>query len=384
MPDLTVPAGGPARADVAHLDPVPLDAGLSAMALADPVLCAELEQANLRAHEYLDEAKAESTRTRYEWDWKDWCGWCARYGITPLPAAPQAVALYLGARAHTWAWSTVAGRLAAIAHYHHNAGLPSPTAHPLVLRIRSGIRRVNGVATAGKQPITPGQLAAMVAAVRTDQGRQPLARIRDPAILLLGFYAGRRRSELVAISVNDLTLIDGEGLRIRIRRSKTDQEGRGRTIGVPYSPDPNLCPVRAVLAWCDAAGVSRYLGRRRDRAADVPLFRGLTKHGTLRAGRLTDRWVAILVKDAIARAGLDLDLDDFSGHSLRVGLVSEAVEQGVSPIAIMKQTGHTRLATTSEYARGSLFRDNAAAAIMAAATRDNRTTAGADDLPEGQ
>lgn len=334
---------------------------------ADPELRAELAAARDRAEQFLAAAKAPATLRAYTADWADWTSWCARYGLAPLPARPEAVALYLGARADTWAWTTIAGRLAAIAHFHEDAGYPSPTSHPLVRRIRSGIRRTVGTAGVGKQPLRYDHLAAMVAAIRRDSARQPLARLRDPALLLLGFALGRRRSELVALRVSDLAPVEGEGLSVLIARSKTDQSGKGARVPVPFNhAEPDLCPVTATVEWCRALGVEQYLGRRRDPAAALPVFRGLTKHGTVRQGPLSDRHVVTVIKDAIVLAGLDLDVDDFSGHSLRAGLVSAAREAGAQDSAIMKQTGHSRLQTLTDYARGNLFRDNAATAVFTA------------------
>lgn len=336
---------------------------------------AQLRAAYERVLQFLRAAKADSTLKAYEQGWAHFVGWCDLYDLQPMPAAPETVALYLGDQADQWKWATIAGRLSAIAHFHEDAGHPSPTGHPAIQRLRAGIRRTLGTETEGKEAVRYDHLTAMIAAVRADVSRQPLARVRDVALLLLGAFTGLRRSNLVAIQLNHVTLVDGKGLRLHIPRSKTDQDGRGQDIGVPYNQaDPNMCPVRAVLAWCDAAGVTRLLGRRNDQAADMSLFRGLTKHHTIRTGPLSDRVVALVVKDAIARAGLALDIEDFSAHSLRHGLVTEGLAAGADAITVMRTTGHRDAGTLRGYNNPGLFEATAAAAIYAANTPANDET----------
>lgn len=177
---------------------------------------------------------------------------------------------------------------------------------------------------------------------------QTFAGARDRALLLLGFAGGFRRSELVALDTADLEET-GDGLRVRLRRSKTDPEAHGREVGIPFGSHPGTCPVRAVRAWLSAIG-----------AVTGPLFRPVDRHGAVGSGRLSDRGVARIVQRAARRAGLDPSR--YAGHSLRAGLAIAAAHGGAPERAIMAQTGHRSLITVRRYMRsGSLFTQNAAA-----------------------
>jgi integrase len=177
-----------------------------------------------------------------------------------------------------------------------------------------------------------------------------LAGARDRALLLIGFAGGFRRSELVALDVADVRR-GRDGLTIAIRRSKTDQEGAGRLVGLPAGAQALTCPARAYANWLAIGGISR-----------GPLFRPVTRYDTLRATRLTDQSVALIVKRAAVAAGLDPT--PYGGHSLRAGLATAAAQAGVEERAIMAQTGHRSVLMVRRYIReGSLFRDNAAAAL---------------------
>lgn len=170
--------------------------------------------------------------------------------------------------------------------------------------------------------------------------------VRDRALLLIGFAGGFRRSELVALDVADI-VVTRDGLVVTIRRSKTDQEGEGRKIGVPYGSNPITCPVRALQDLLQQCGYS-----------EGPLFRPINRHGNMASIRLSGAAVADVVKRYIEAAGLDAS--DFSGHSLRSGLATSAAMAGASERSIMDQTGHRSLNMVRRYIRdGSLFRENA-------------------------
>ena len=176
---------------------------------------------------------------------------------------------------------------------------------------------------------------------------EDLAGARDRALLLVGFAGAMRRSELVALNFSDLQLTD-EGFVIHVRRSKTDQTGKGRKIGIPFGQHAGTCPVRALLAWLEHSGI--------DRGA---IFRKVNRHGQLEGVRLSDRSVAEVVKRACKAAGLKPS--KFSGHSLRAGLATSAAMAGVEERSIQDQTGHKSLKVLRTYIReGSLFRNNAA------------------------
>jgi integrase len=177
-----------------------------------------------------------------------------------------------------------------------------------------------------------------------------LLELRDRALLLLGFAGAFRRSELVSLDVEDLEF-SRAGLVVRLRRSKTDQEGQGRRIGVPRGQRAETCPLMALQAFLKAASIE-----------SGPLFRGVNRHGQLLQGRLSDRAVALVVKRRVEAVGLDPER--FAGHSLRAGLATSAAAAGASERAIAKQTGHKSMAVLRRYIRdGDLFRDNAAAAV---------------------
>ena len=174
--------------------------------------------------------------------------------------------------------------------------------------------------------------------------------LRDRALLLLGFAGGFRRSELVALDADDVTEMD-DGLRVRIRRSKTDPEGQGREVGVPYGQHPESCPIRALRGWQTVAAVD-----------SGPLFRAVDRHDQVHAARLSDRGVARVVQRAAQPAGLDPSR--YAGHSLRAGLATAAAQGGAPERAIMAQTGHRSLTMVRRYIRsGSLFTENAAAYV---------------------
>lgn len=305
----------------------------------------ELELVRERARGYVQDSKAPATWRAYRSDWRHFAAWCASRGLAPLPAEPETVAYYLADHAETLKPSTLGRRLAAIAQAHQAAKHPSPTTHVEVKLTMGGIRRQHGTAQRQVKPATTDVLRRMVGTLDAR-----LIGTRDRALLLLGFACALRRSELVSLDVADVEDV-AEGLRARLRRSKTDQEGEGRTIGVPYGGNPDTCPVRAWRAWIEAAGID-----------EGPAFRPVTRHGALSELRLSDRAVAIIVKRCAERAGLDPA--DYSGHSLRAGLVTSAAAAGVPAHDIMRTSGHKSMVMLHRYIReGSLFRHNAAAAV---------------------
>lgn len=300
-----------------------------------------VEEATESAREFLGQAKAANTLRAYRSDWRDFVAWCAERELEPLPATPQTVALYAADSAARVKANTISRRLSSISQAHKAADLPSPVGHHLVRTTMSGIRRAIGTAQKGKAPLLTEDLRAVVDAMPST-----LAGARDRALLLLGFAAAVRRSELVALDVGDVEDTN-DGLVVTIRRSKTDQEGEGRKVGVPYGSTPATCPVRAVRAWLQASAIS-----------DGALFRAIAPSGV--GDRLSDRSVALIVKRRVEAAGLDPRR--FAGHSLRAGLATSAARGGATERAIMAQTGHKSLAVMRRYIRdGTLFSENAAA-----------------------
>jgi integrase len=230
-----------------------------------------------------------------------------------------------------------------ISQAHKAADLASPTTSSLVRRTHAGIRRTIGTAQLGKTP-------ALVADLKRMLQKVPNTRVglRDRALLLLGFAGGFRRSELVALNVEDLEF-SSAGLVVTMRKSKTDQEGRSRRIGIPYGSTENTCPVRSVQAWLESARIS-----------DGAVFRSLDRFQRVPPRRLSDKAVARIVKRRAKAAGLDPDR--YAGHSLRAGLATSAAAGGASERAIMNQTGHRSTDMVRRYiGEANLFApDNAA------------------------
>jgi integrase len=297
-----------------------------------------------KARGYAADAKAPRTRREYKRAWDAFVAWCERQGRTPLPSHPDTVALYLTARAEMHKVSTIEQDLCAISAAHQAAGLLSPRSATVVREVRSGIRRRLGVAPKVKAPLLAEELKRVVSALPGT-----LVGIRDRALLLLGFAAALRRSELVGLEVRDLEWTE-DGLKLLLRRSKTDPEGRGRPIGVPHGKE--TCPVEAVKTWLEGAGIT-----------EGYLFRGVSRHGRVGESALSGRSVARVVKRAALLAGLEAS--SYAGHSLRAGLATSAARRGKSERAIMNQTGHRSAAMLRRYIRDAeLFQENAADGLL--------------------
>lgn len=298
------------------------------------------------ARAFAEAATSAATRRAYQTAWRAFTAWCADHAAEPLPAAPEAVALYLTHLAeHGRTVASVDLALAAIAAAHRHAGLESPRSAAVVRAVARGIRRTLGVAPTQKAPVTVPALRAMLAAL-------PAGRlgVRDRALLLVGFASALRRAELVALTLEDVRYTD-DGAVLTVRRSKTDQEGAGRVIGVPFGSTPATCPVRALKAWTAAAGLT-----------SGPIFRGVNRHGQV-GGRLSARGVARVVQRAAAAVGLEAAT--FGGHSLRAGFATSAALAGKSERAIMAQTGHQSVTIARRYIRqASVFTENAAAGLL--------------------
>ena len=300
-----------------------------------------------QAEAFVRAAKAPSTLRAYRSDWDHFSGWCRQHTLCPLPATPETIALYLTALAATHRPATMTRRLTAISKAHAIAGHPSPATmqQPAVSETLKGIRRTVGTAQTTKAPLLTADVRRMVEALPNT-----LAGRRDRALLLLGFAGGFRRSELAALDVGDVLPTD-DGLVVKLRRSKTDPEGKGREVGIPYGSTPSTCPVRALMTWKTAAGIS-----------EGTLFRGIDRHGNVGAVRLHKDSVGLVVKRAAEAAGLDPA--KYAGHSLRAGLATQAYLNGAGELAIMRQTGHRSLQMVRRYIRdGSLFRENPAAKL---------------------
>jgi site-specific recombinase XerD len=295
---------------------------------------------------YVRQARSENTRRAYTTDVRDFEAWSRERGLSPFAAQPGHIADYIAHLADCGRKvATIERRLAALSKAFQAAGGENPVRSSIVKETFAGIRREKGAAQAQKAPLLAVHVRAMVEALPDS-----IKGLRDRAMILLGFAGAFRRSELVGLDVEDL-LEDEKGLQIRLRHSKTDQDGRGRVIGVLWAHSPSLCPMRALTRWLDEAGIET-----------GPVFRPLTKAGTVRERRLSDHAVAVVVKEAARRAGLDPSR--YSGHSLRAGHVTQARLNGASAESLMRQSGHRSVAMLTRYIRvADVFRDNSSARL---------------------
>ena len=288
---------------------------------------------------YIAAAIADNTRRAYRQDLDDFQRWG---GAIPCP--PEMLAAFIADRAATLSPHTITRRVVGISRAHTSQGLADPAKNDLVRMVLRGIRRKNGKPQRQAAPLLKQDLLAILPLMTGTKG------LRDCALILLGFAAALRRSELVALNVEDLNFVR-EGVVVHLRRSKTDQEGEGRTIGVPYGRT-SACPVKAVRAWLDAAQITT-----------GPVFRSVGKGGGIGTDRLTAQSVALIVKRYAEAVGLSAPA--FSGHSLRSGLVTSAAQAGVATHKIMAQTGHRSVEMVNRYVRdANLFEGNAAGLVL--------------------
>jgi site-specific recombinase XerD len=284
--------------------------------------------------------KSEATRRAYGRDFRAFKRWCEARGLSPLPASPAAVATFLAVEAKGGAnIATIRRRVAGIRYAHLLRDFEPPTNAQAVKATLRGIRRTIDGSPNRKAPITAELVRAMV-----DAAPHNLSGLRDQALLLLGFAGALRRSELVALDVGDLQESE-DGLRLRIRKSKTDQEGKGAFVAI--LPGHAVCPIRAVKAWLTAAKI-----------AQGPVFRSVHKGGRVASDRLSDRSVAEIVKAYAESIGLDRK--SFSGHSLRAGFLTSAARRGASIFKMIDVSRHASTNTLQGYVRDAeIFRDHA-------------------------
>ncbi|HEY1292775.1 MAG TPA: site-specific integrase [Chloroflexota bacterium] len=303
----------------------------------------ELAQLAEQAQSYARAARSPRTVKAYASDWRHFSNWCAERGLERLPATPITVAMYVtDMAANGLRPATIDRRLVAINREHKVARAPQPGLSPEVKETLAGVRRSVGTAQRQVAALLTDDLKSMLSATPDS-----LRGLRNRAVLLLGFAGAFRRTELVSLNRGDLDF-QRNGLVVTLRRSKTDQEGRTRRVGIPFGSTELTCPVRGVQRWLEAAEISR-----------GAVFRAVDRHDNVSSERLSDRSIARLVKEHAELVGLDPSR--YAGHSLRAGLATSAADGGASDRAIMRQTGHRSTAMVNRYVReGRLFRDNAA------------------------
>lgn len=339
--------GHPGDRELRIIDPQNRGAALPRTGLAVPTP-AEVASLRAEAGDHAEAAQAAATVKAYRSDWACFTDWCSAAGRAPLPADAETVALYITAlNRQGRAVNTIRRRLATISRAHHEQGRPTPTSELAVQQVWAGIRRK-------RRKDTPRKVAAArtvdVRAMVSTLNLERLIGIRDRAILVVGLSGAFRRSELVARDVDHFTE-DSTGLLVRVGWSKTDQEGMGRPMGLPFGSDPLTCPVRAYRDWLAASGIT-----------EGPVFRPIDRHGRMGTTRLDGRSVARVVKRTARAAGYNPD--DFAGHSLRRGFITSAAEAGAKDRDIMRHSGHRDPSMLLEYiAEATVWQDNVAMLI---------------------
>ena len=323
-----------------------------------------------RAAEYATRARGAGTRRTYRSVWVHFSRWCADLGREPLAGDADLVGLYIVSRADEGlAVSSIRVAVAAIRTAHLLAGVGLDLSQPRFKMTLEGIVRSRGVRP-GRQaaPAVPAVLQAMLAALPNPDG--PLA-VRNRAMLLLGFGAALRRSELVALRVGDVTRVSGRGITVLVTRSKTDQHGRGQSVAIWANPaSPSACPLHAFERWLGLRETASDMQAcpSADARAARPLFCGMSKAGRLSGLGLSDKAVARLVKAAAEAAGLDPE--HYSGHSLRAGLATAAGDQGAGLADLMRQTRHKSTDVALGYLRpADLWRNNVTEGMLDAGSR---------------
>ena len=293
----------------------------------------------------LQNSKANNTIRAYKSDFKDFGLFCAQNGFKSLPSEPKIVSLYLThLSTKDIKMSTLKRRLVSIGVIHRLKGHYLDTKHPIIIENIMGIKRRKGSIQKGKKPILINSLKIIINAI-DEINNQDIKKFRDRSIILIGFAGGFRRNEIVSLDYDDLDFVT-EGLKINLKRSKTDQFGEGLVKGLPYFENTQYCPVISLKNWIGISKIS-----------SGPLFRRFSKGSKLSDNRLTDQTVALLIKKYLKLA--DIDSKNYSGHSLRSGFATSAAEAGVEERNIMSMTGHKSPEMVRRYIKeGNLFKNN--------------------------
>ena len=293
----------------------------------------------------LKSSKANNTLRAYKSDFKDFGSFCAKHGFNSLPSEPKIVSLYLTHLSKNSKISTLKRRLVSLSVVHKLKGHYLDTKHPIIVENLMGIKRLNGSIQKGKKPILINHLKSIINVIH-EQNINDINKLRDKTIILIGFGGGFRRTELISIDHEDLELVP-EGLKITIKKSKTDQFGEGMTKGLPYFSNELYCPVANLKKWLEISKIK-----------NGPIFRRFSKGSNLTEKRLTDQSVVLLIKKYLKLAGIDNN--NFSGHSLRSGFATVAADFGADERSIMAMTGHKTTQMVRRYIReANIFKNNA-------------------------
>ena len=295
-------------------------------------LVTDVKSLELETLKNLKSSKASNTLRAYKADYKDFARFCIKHGFKSMPTDPKVLSLYLTHLSQTSKFSTLKRRLASISVIHRLSGHYIDTKHPMITENLMGIKRVKGSYQKAKKPILLNDLKSIVNVIDKDKNEK--RRSKNRALILIGFAGGFRRSELVAILFEDIDFVP-EGVKIFIKRSKTDQSGEGMTKGIPYFSNQKYCPVVSLKNWLEKSEIKS--GKIFD---------------------MSDKSVALTVKKYTAIAGLDSN--KYSGHSLRSGFATSVAELGAEERSIMAMTGHKTTQMVRRYIQeANLFKNNA-------------------------
>ena len=294
----------------------------------------------------LEHSKAPNTIRAYQSDFSNFRLFCAKNGFRSIPTEPKIVSLYLTHLSTNDAkMSTLKRRLVSIGVIHKLKGHYLDTKHPSIIENIMGIKRRKGSIQKGKKPLLISNLKKLINVI-DEQDNEEIKKLRDRSIILIGFSGGFRRNEIVALDYEDLDFVS-EGLKIDIKRSKTDQFGEGTKKALPYFDNFQYCPVVSLQKWIKISNIS-----------SGPLFRRFLKGSKLSEYRLTDQTVALIIKAYLQLAGVDST--NYSGHSLRSGFATSAAESGAEERSIMAMTGHKSTEMVRRYIKeANLFKNNA-------------------------
>ena len=295
-------------------------------------LVTDVKSLELETLKNLKNSKALNTLRAYKSDYKDFASFCLRNGFKSMPSEPKIISLYLTYLSKSCKFSTLKRRLASISVIHRLSGHYIDIKHPMITENLMGIKRVKGSHQKAKKPILINELKLIINVI--DKEKNEKNRFKNRALILIGFAGGFRRSELVTIVYEDVDFVP-EGVKIFVKRSKTDQSGEGMTKGIPYFSSPDYCPVISLKNWIEKSGIKS--GKIFD---------------------MSDKGVALTVKKYTALAGLDSN--KYSGHSLRSGFATSTAELGAEERSIMAMTGHKTTQMVRRYIQeANLFKNNA-------------------------
>ena len=295
-------------------------------------LVTDIKSLEIETLKNLKSSKALNTLRAYKADYKDFASFCIKNGFKPMPSEPKIISLYLTYLSKSSKFSTLKRRLASLSVIHKLSGHYIDIKHPMITENLMGIKRIKGSYQKAKKPILIKDLKLIINAIDKDKNEKN--RFKNRALILIGFAGGFRRSELVAILYEDVDFVS-EGVKIFVKRSKTDQSGEGMTKGIPYFSNSNYCPVISLKNWIEKSEIKS--GKIFD---------------------MSDKSVALTVKKYTGIAGLDSN--KYSGHSLRSGFATSTAELGAEERSIMAMTGHKTTQMVRRYIQeANLFKNNA-------------------------